>query len=654
MTFFKNKKSIPILFISTFWLIYTLASVSQFIVQLQSVFAKEGDRKRSEITYQSELAMSFLVQDQTEALKDNLQQSLHLDQIDFAILMTPGQEPFTLARNGNVDLADHYEVTDGVIQYQNLLFRTIHVKNSSLTLGASYDKNIFMKSYFQVYGPKIVFDIALITLLSGALILFVIRDLIQLSKVLRRSSKRNLRDLRALSLEAQVLTTATQSFDTLSKELAEESKVFASSLGSAIAIELRRGTPVPTTFPVALVRVDLNHFTQKYLSTDLHEMIGALNSYFKAAREIIERYDGLIYEYVGDEIIFFFHGKASHTALRQACQCVRDLFREISDLQFKNFTVKASISLGDISFVKLDQGYSFSGVPLIQSARMLSHVSTKESHALALLAEDANQVADLFRGQTPISAKLKGFDHDFELVEVAEFHAPKQLSPLHFRSTSHLMECFVALNQYVENKDSAAALNLIQQLKGFYVQSISPELSNQYLNALRTCSRNSYDMKVYASLITLGQQYVSQQNYSAELKGLLTTLQTTDPRVRANGLMTMAHFEDPVELKISQLKDTHNRLMADGLYILGRKAVDKGILKQLQWMIQHSSPLYQSSGLYVCSALLQFHREKDPVYFKSNPQFENLKDLLRHSLNLSNESIRKHALNYQIITGEKL
>lgn len=658
MAFFKNKKSVVLLFIALFWLIYTAASITMFVANLQTVFEQEKIRRENQINYQSDLAMSFLVQDQTEALKDNLAQALQLGQIDFAILLSKNAAPFTLARNGKVDLAESYEPTEGVVSYENLIFRTIRVKDYSLTLGTSHDRKVFLQSYFQVYAGKILFDILLITILSGLLIYFVLRDLIQLSKILRRNSPQKLQDFKAKSLETQVLTSATQSFDNLSKELAWEAQVFSSSLGAAITTELRRGTKSPTAFPAALVRVDLNQYTQKFLSTDLQDMIRVLNNYFKSAREIIERHHGLIYEYVGDEILFFFKDpKLSQDDLyRIAVLCVRDLFTEIEFLNLKNFTVKASISCGDLNFIKLDQGYSFTGVSLIQSARMLGQISNKNTNALILLQHDFSKIENLVSEKSDVSVPLKGFDGDFALTEITKFHAMNshEPTPWHFRSTPDLIRAFVSLKEYLQAKNTEKSQILVSELSRIRVQQADSLLSEAYLQAFHLIVKDPFEQKILSGLVSLGQQYVTQDQYMAEMKPLLETVnKSSDPRVRANALLTRAHFESDIDLDVATLRSS-NRYMADALFVLGRVSVDKKILQQIDWMIHHSERNYQASAFYLCSALLKYHRDNDPVYFNANPLFEKLKEFLRLSLKKSDSDLHKHALNYQSLTGEKL
>lgn len=626
-----------------------------FTASLQDVFTQEKIQKQNQLNYQADLAMSFLVQDQTEALKDNLNQAMTLSQIDFAILLSKDTAPFTLARNGKVDLAESYEPTDGVQEYETLLYRTIKVKDHSLTIGASHDKGIFVKSYFQVYAKKIIFDIALITLLSGLVIYFVLRDLIQLSKILRRSSSQKLQNFKAKNLETQVLTSATQSFDNLSKELAWEAQVFSSSLGAAITTELRRGTKSPTTFSAALVRVDLNQYTQKFLSTNLEDMISVLNHYFKNAREIIERHHGLIYEYVGDEIIFFFKdSKLDQTQLFvRAAECVRDLFTEIESLNFTNFTVKASIACGELSFIKLDQGYSFSGVSLIQSARMLGQISNKNANALIVLKSDFENISDLVYTKQEASTSLKGFDGDFALVEISAFKTMSTPHPESFKSNPDLIVTLENLIIALKEKDSVLGNKLISQLLKVRVQQASTDLQEVFLRAFTMIVNSPFDSKILSGLISLAQNFVSFENYH-NLKSMLEKIdKSEDNRVRANALLTRAHFETEITFDLSSLKKTSNRYMADGLFVLGRNSVDKKLIQQIEWMVHHQDKLYQSSGFYLSSALLKYHKENDPVYFSANPNFEKLRSFLRFSLSKEYE-LAKHATNYQSLTGDQL
>lgn len=656
MQIFKNRKSVVVLFIFGFWLIYSISTVSLFVKDLQELYGQDQVRREKQIQYQSDLAMSFMVEDKIDVLKDNLNEAMKLDQFDFAILMDPKEPPFTLVRSGTVDLAEKYEPTEGVQHYGDYLYRTIKINNRTLTLGSLHEKGTFLKSYFQVYAWKILFDIALITTMAGFLIFFVLKDVIQLSRLLKGSTQRDLGSIQPKSLEAQVLLSATESFEKLSKDLAWESQMFSSSLGSAITTELRRGTKPPVSFPAIVVRVDLNSYTQKYLSTDLKQMTTSLNLYFAAAREIIERHQGFIYEYVGDEIVFFFKvGSSQEQTTLRAASCVRDLFKEVSSLHLAEFTLKASLCFGILNFVKLDQGHAFSGIPLIQSARLLNYISNKQVSSLIVMSTDLKSIEQIVDQQTEVSGDLKGFDGSFKLTEINSFKEMTIPNPDNFRSSEDLTTTLKTLKDLLTTKNLEALKPILDQLRSLLVQSHAKQIAKVYTQALASVVDNPFDLRILSSVASLSKNYVPITEYTQEIQNLFLKIESLgDARTKANALMARSHFESELNFDLKTIDKSSNRLFADSLFILGRRSVDPRLLKEIESLVYHKEFLFRSSGLYLTSALLKFHQENDPVYYKANPIFNRMKQILKESLALTDPNLNKHAVAYQEATGEKL
>jgi len=658
-----RKKSFVVLFIGAFWFLYSLFSVSFFVSDLQGIFQKDGERRAHQLQYHSDVAMSFLVRGQSEALKDSLKEAMNLDQFDFAILQnndkSKNQTPFVLARSGHVDLAEQYQPTQGVQKLGPYLFETIQVGNQTLTLGAYHEKMLFVKTYLKNYALKILFDIGFMTLMSGILIYLVLKDVIQLSRVLRFSPNRKTSHIQASSAEAQALLSATQSFETLADDLTHETEKLSASLGPAITMELRSGTEAPFTFDAILVRMDLNSYTQKFLSSDTKRMTRLLNSYFQISREIIERYQGLIYQHIGDEIIFFFKQRGDFNvnkkmALKKALCCVRDLFTELESLELPDFSVKASICSGPLTFVQLDQGYAFSGLPLIQSVRMLGFVNEKKKNSLLLMDSDYQFIQEWVLDFEKSAAIFKGFQEETQLIEVKSFTPMTKPDPMNYRSTQDLEISLRALQHKIKDKTESEIWKLIQAFQNIEVGSRSEIIISQYLMILDLALETSIDDRILSSLASLSTNLIARESYNDEVRKRLQTIERhSDPRTQANALLSRSFFEPELYLNLKEM-NASNRLLADSLLVLGRQGVDKQIFQQIKSLTNHKSSVFQSSGFYVIADLLRFHEDKDPVYFKTNPYFEELAEILKSSLKHPELSLHKHALNYQKAIGRTL
>ncbi|MCE3010315.1 MAG: hypothetical protein LW875_06865 [Proteobacteria bacterium] len=652
-----RKKSFLVVFILLFWLGYSLIAVTSFVASLQELYQQERSKRIDRINYQTDLSMNFMINQHYNVLKQNLARAVELFQVDFAILEVPAEDPVVIARPGSeIFPGTNLTITDGVVDRGSSTYRKIKVREATLLIGMDHRITFFLYTYLKYYFWKIVFDIFLVTAVSGSLIYFVLRDLIKLTRALAKGDVQSVKSINTQSIEAQILSSATQSFSNLTKELAWESQVFSNSLGSAITTELRKGTPIPQAFEVVLVRVDLNQYTQKFLATDIAKMVETINQYFAGAREIIERHSGLIYEYVGDEIIFFFKVKTNFDeTFKNAVFCVRDIFKQIEMLAVKDFTVKASIAAGTLNFVKLDQGYAFTGVPLITSARLLNFVTDKTRSQLIFEEKFFSLVKHAVADFQVISTQLKGFVQEVKLVEISGFQALDEVDPKTFCADLDLLQAFDALIESIRQKNEPRFDRILKSLREVNIQTSNRDLSHKMTWVLQLVNRPESDEKRLSSILSLIPLYVTKEDYESGVKEQLLLIENSrSSRTRANALMARSSFEIEIKIDFNAARNVSNRYLADALFVIGKTAVDRKITKQIEWMLDQEDRLFRASALYLCSALMKYHYERDPVYFGSNPQFLILRDYLKESLDQSDEDLKKHARAFESATGLSL
>lgn len=656
---FRAKKSILILFLITFWVAYSGTSIFLFYRDVQRTYDLELETKLNRLRYQADLANQALVLEQYEWLKLNLEQAIELYQIDFAHLKIPGQKDFLVKSIQDVTLsADTPFMTEPMV-YENLLFQKIGSAESGveLVLGTIHDRGLFTKAYFEVYAGKIAFDIFIVTCIAWLLIFWVMKDILNLSKVLSSTGRRVGLLGRGLSKESDVLIRATQSYDQLSKDLASQVQVFANSIGSAIVTELRRGTPVPSSFSCVVVRVDLNGFTEKSLSSNLEEMISVMNIYFETSRKIIERHQGLIYEYVGDEIIFIFKNKDKAAGLRIALACLRDLFEEMSDLSGIEISLKSSVAFGVLNFVKLHGSYSFSGIPLISTARLIAQATKRSRFSVVLESADLEKGLGWISKQDQWDLKLKGFSEVTSITEILEFSVPQARVPQLHRSTLSLVQFFEELQIWVDRQDWDEFFVRLSSLQILGLEAAEEKVEAAYLKILSSVVQISREaavpMKVLSSLVSLSKNMVRRSEYLRVRPWLEALKAKADPRLKANILLTQSYFDlnTPVS---EELKSPNNRLLADALLVLGRRSLDERVVSEIYGMIKNPNKVFRSSAYFITAELLKYYKEKDPIFYQSSGVVADLKKLLRESLKDSEYDFRKHARHFEAATGEAL
>jgi hypothetical protein len=286
---------------------------------------------------------------------------------------------------------------------------------------------------------------------------------------------------------------------------------------------------------------------------------------------------------------------------------------------------------------------------------MLGQVSQKNTNTLIILQSDLQTVKTLVSETHEVQSALKGFDGEFALTEITQFHAPTEPKPLAYRSTRELIRTFEVLQDKLQQNQPDEALRFISELRKLTVQHANPMLSAIFLQTLNKAFTENFDKRVLSGLVSLAQQYMPASDYERILRPLLLKIERHgDERTRANSILTRAHYESDIELSIKELRENSNRLLADGLYVLGKKSVDSKLMKQITWMVKHQEKKYKASALYLCSALLRYHKEKDIVYFKSNPYFNEIKEILKNSMSATDPVLRKHAIQYQELSGDKL
>src|SRR5690606_37329988 len=142
------------------------------------------------------------------------------------------------------------------------------------------------------------------------------------------------------------------------------------------------------------------------------------------------RYDGLIYQFVGDEIVFHIKETEKQDAALKALFCVKGLFEEAQLLEKKYsetdgvvFKLKASWSRGKMRLIKLDQGHAFSGLPLIESVRLLNHIDNTTHQFLVINALEYPRIKDSVLVFSRSDVTLKGFAEASQIVRIKYFIA---------------------------------------------------------------------------------------------------------------------------------------------------------------------------------------------------------------------------------------
>lgn len=637
-----RSKSVVLLIVAVFWLGYVVASGTQFYFNVKNLTEDEVLRRQSQMQFVQESLIPLVISENTDLLKDRLENARKLSLIDFYILQN-GPEVVIWYNNFdnlagiNVD----YQNFNQLLQNDKLAFRTVKLMDYRFTVGVFQDKNdIILKTAWVMKG-LIIQDLIIVTSIVGLIVYLFLKDIINLSQILTSRDRSRLSEIKSLSKEGQTLLAATQGYETTKKYLEHENRYYSDSLTPAILHEMKSGKQPPYAFQSTMIRVDLNGYTQMFLEKKDEYVSEIMHTYFVQARELIERYGGLIYQYVGDEIVFHIK-EGSQNSQALAIACLRSVFEAADDIERTLppgadhcFKVKGSFVLGKIRFVKQDSGFALSGLPLIESARLLSQVDDKSSCSATFYAESAASVGTLCTISDSKETLLKGFSVPTTLCRAKHFTPVETAlntdvsSVTYFRSDSDLCAIYKFTTDEVRAGRSENFFKVFSVLKTYRVKSTSQQQTDAFTSFLgQILEMNTQliaDDKVLSAAISLASNFVPTALVNERLLETLSPcLDHRDPRVQANTIIVLGDLAKDISFLRKFVYSKNNRVSADALLVSGKRNLDKELAGKLHEYLESKNPLFKASGQFVVRSLGEHYRSTDPIFYETNSLLKGL------------------------------
>ncbi len=576
--------------------------------------------------------------------KERLEAARKIHMLDFYILQKDREVLAWYNNFNNLDgINADYQVFNQVLQNDRLAFRTVKLMDYRFTVGVLQNKkNIMLQTALNMKG-QIIQDILIVTLLAGLIVYMFLKDILSLTKILSTRDRSRLASVKSLSKEGLTLLKATQSYESTKQYLEHENRYYSDSLTPAILHEMKSGQKAPYAFQSTMIRVDLNGYTQIFLEKKDEYVTEIMNAYFIQARELIERYNGLIYQYVGDEIVFHIK-EGPQNSQAMALACLRSVFKVAQDIEDSLpasaehcFKVKGSFVLGKIRFVNQDSGFALSGLPLIESARLLSQVDDKTSSSATFYSEASDFLQDLCTIAETKETLLKGFSKLSTLCRAKEFTKiedalNRDLTSLtYFRGDEDLIYVYEFLAKKLMAGDDNgffAAFNILKTFKVKMSTEAHAEGFTRFLNTIRKLNHEQKtNDKVLSSAISLASNlippYLVKESLLEELSACLAH---TDHRVQANAIIVLGDLAKDVAFLRRFVYSKNNRVSADALLISGKRDLDLELTAKLKEYLDSKNPLFQASGKFVVKSLGEHYRNVDPIFYETN---QLLRELLR-------------------------
>ena len=285
-----------------------------------------------------------------------------------------------------------------------------------LTVGINKNLDEYLSLMTAHYRDEMIESTIEMVLLLLAIVVFQFRDLLSLVNVFRERNQKGAGHVKPRSLESEIFAQGLAGYDRMVESLRAENSAFGRQILPSLKREILSGKIPPYDFNCTMVRTDINNFSTIFNNNDVTEFMAVINGFFQEVAHIVSRYRGLIHEFVGDEVIFYFKDDEHENSFSIALAAIYEINLAaslISQITMKNqaypFTVKSSLAHGSIRFGALVNGFSIAGSVLIETVRILSQVVEKDGNVVFFSSENLNRAGQLFGIKEEMKVHLKGF-----------------------------------------------------------------------------------------------------------------------------------------------------------------------------------------------------------------------------------------------------
>lgn len=552
-------------------------------------------------------------------------------------------------------------------------------KDTMLTLGLDKRYNLM---FWQVLTHtdvwKVILQDIVIVIAMAALAFWLhTRDLIKLRKNIAQTGRvpDGLNVNSALSAESEAIVAGLKGYAMSERELRHKHDRLINQVLPALKRELFSGEEPPYTFECTLVRTDINGFSQIFNSTYRDRFAEHINEFFVGLAEIASRYEGLIYEFVGDEAIYYFKDaridaknetqsdsisekKSSNNktnaaqkreSVARAMDAIRDIHALASEINARTqteghrFTVKSALAHGTLRFGRQVDGFSLSGGILIETVRILSTVTAKDENQLYFSDRHLSAIGDDVKFESVGTYSLKGYSEDVRLVRwlsstAIEEHIANALDQgfdfiQKHKSDAHIRLVIDTASREIARWSIQTQLDLVQALRKVRTYKPSPLIGGALRAWLSTTvDRASVDAdqwKLASAIVMLYPLLVTKDSISeGDILAVESLLNVKNRRIVANAVDVLCHYGiTPSAQNMSDLfVSENNRIAANAVIHAGSKDLTPEVLKRLEQMIvgRKSDDARRSSGLYALGEIARIIRENDPVYYSTRVDLHRL------------------------------
>jgi len=477
----------------------------------------------------------------------------------------------------------------------------------------------------------------------------------------------------SLSKEADLLARGLAAFDTQTEELQKQKDLYRWQVLPSLRSELEAGLVPPYDFACTLVRSDINNFTKIYNAHSVADFMATINEFFTEVTHIVSRYGGLIHEFVGDEVIYYFKDEEVGNSVAVALAALSDINLAAARFHKKTslergypFTIKSALAHDRLRFGRLVNAHSLSGPSLIETVRILSSVTEKDGNVVVFDGRHVEAARSIVKTEFYADVALKGFADERRLFRLADRQPVRNFcvwdeakswrSLSYFRSDDDLEQILEWLCQAWSEGPVDDVLQVIGQMRSLAVtrSSLRPlDVLKTWLTGLMAVREDDARYKEASRILASAIRLV--ENFACEVddprgKGNITALlergsRHLDRRVTANAVEALATLKLLPGERLEMLTNhVDNRVAANALVGAGQREITPFVVKELGRMLNAKNHWRVASGLYALGEIARYHRGQNIVYYNTQVEFLGLVAELPRFARHEFEGCRRQAL----------
>ena len=472
-----------------------------------------------------------------------------------------------------------------------------------------------------------------------------------------------------MSKEGEILFKGLVAYKDNLKILKKENLRMSNQVLSALKTEINSGRTPPYEFNCTLVRTDINNFSYIFSHYPVEEFMSIINEFFARVIKIVADYGGVVSEFIGDEVIFYFKDEDHENSQAMAVSTICDINNLASEFNKRTkkengyeFIIKSATAHGRLRFGRLVGNYSLSGAVLIETVRMLSHIKEKQENTIYYTEEISHKIGAFCQSHQGEEVELKGLLHPVKIcahqkrAPLSEILNNLSLENVHvlnyYRDTSSLSEMLIFLSK--EDLKTSLCLRVVSIMRNFKLYLAEENLVKKYkvfVDSLYSDwinNRPDQGMILLSSAVTLSTTLFDSDTLEKELIPIFDKYmeEESHSRLVANIVDVYRHcsidFSKPIEKKL--ITHPNNRIRANTLIKSGKNDLSRGIAKGVQKMLKDERVFYVSSGLFVMGELLLHYKKEDFIFYRTSTVLQRFLSDLRSHLTHSDRVIRGQAL----------